>query len=65
MADHEERPVNSSRWLQDRAAETNLLAADLTSPEARRDMTILAEIYRRWADRASKRSARRKTDSSY
>ena len=64
MADHEDRPVKSPRWLMDRAAEVNLLASDMTVPEAKRDMRILSEMYRRWAERITNRSALRKTDST-
>jgi hypothetical protein len=64
MADHQDRPVQSTSWLMDRAAETNLLASDMTVPEAKRDMRILSEIYRRWAERIASRSGQRKVGST-
>jgi hypothetical protein len=59
----DEKSKDVGSWLRDKAKAVEHLAADMTVPEAKRQMEVMAEIYRRMADRRAARSARKKSQS--
>ena len=55
-----EQALLRARHWSDRAEEARLQAADMTDPQARREMLMIAAEYRRLAEHVQERPARKK-----